>query len=107
MISPPQHRAAQGLVDGLMQMVHGHRNRFFSEASAEGFRVFLNVGDAQMLDEIASRKGDLYVQSTIQDGDTGTLFGMPFTATNNVRPGVSFVGYCVTAPPVTDDGSRW
>lgn len=104
---PRQHRAANGIITGILSQMQDHRTRFFSEPAAEGFRVFLNVYDARALDELSTRQGNLFRKSDIEDGDTGTMYGLPFTATNNIRPGVCFVGYCVTAPPVDDDGSRW
>jgi len=80
-----------------MQTVTNHRAKFFSEPSAEGFCVYLSVTDARLLDEMARREGELFPQSNIRDGDTGTLMGLPFIADASVRPGRVYVGYRVDA----------
>jgi hypothetical protein len=77
-----------------------HRTRFFSEPAAEGFCIYLALEDARALDEAARRQGDLFPHSTLRDGDTGQIIGLPFSVDASLRPGRCFMGYRVTAPEV-------
>ncbi|MCC9181150.1 hypothetical protein [Mycolicibacterium mageritense] len=91
----PDVRRAEQLMQSVIQTVMNHRTRFFSEPAAEGFRVYLSVSDARLLDEQARRRGDFFPRSSIRDGDTGTVMGLPFTADASVRVGRVFIGYRV------------
>lgn len=98
--TPYLWRRVEGLARAILQTVHGHRARLFSEPAAEGFCIYLSVADARALDESRPRQGDLAPVSQIRDGDTGTLWGLPFIADETIRPGRAFVGYRVAAPAV-------
>ena len=90
-------RRADALYRSIIQLTTAHRTRFFSEPGTEGFCVYMSVEDARLLDEQRSRVGEWSIKSEINDGDAGTIFGLPFTADASVRVGRVFIGYRVDA----------
>ena len=92
----------------ILQVVGHHRTRFFSEPAGEGMCIYLSVQDARLMDELAQGRGfprgtiGIIPRSTVEDGSSGTLLGLPFIADASVRRGRVFIGYRVDTLEVSD-----
>lgn len=97
--------AAQKLAENVLRELTRYASRYHEQAPGE---VHLSVVDARLLDEDGRRHsagGSEFIRpSTVEDGDSFTIWGRPGRATDRLRPGHAFIGFYVKGPGIGYEG---
>ena len=89
----PEQLRVESILTSILKLVREHRTHRYEEPASLGFRIYLSVEDAQLLDEETKRVGNYFPISKMKHGDEGTLLGLKFMVDEAVSPGTIFVGY--------------
>jgi hypothetical protein len=92
------------LAEAVLNTMQNYRLQYNDNPRGE---VFISVADAQQLSDSQFYRTctDFFDRQRpiVHDGDTGTLWGLPYRVDGTLKPGTAYLGHKITEG--TEDGS--